>query len=371
MRGSVVALVGAQYGSEGKGAMAQHLADRFEVHVRTGAPNAGHTFYHENREWVARSVPVGWINSEALLVIGPGALIDLNLLIEEVMAIEEAGYGVATRLYVDKKAMVIDPTRHHQYEGGTTGRAHRMIGSTGEGVGPARMAKIARGTYPSDLGWAKINGVDEYRNALNSFCNVCDTEPLLNSWIDDGNSVLLEGTQGSALSLTHGEWPYVTSTDTNAASLAADAGISPRLIDDVILVARTFPIRVAGNSGPLKRETSFQELGVAPEFTTVTKKQRRIGQWDDELLAKAIRLNRPCRLAITFLDYAFPDAEGAAYWDDLPIAAARWIADLQNATGCPVSWVATGMKKNGDGIQVVDTNHVTALLASWPTTREA
>lgn len=343
-RGKVTALVGGQYGSEGKGVIARHIADDYAVHVRTGAPNAGHTFHHEGRNWVARSVPVGWVNPEASIVIGPGALIDAALLRAEVKEIEAAGYEIRGRLFIDGRAVLVDPVRHHAHEGGVDGVAHLLIGSTGEGVGPARMAKIARGTWPKDVPWAKCERVMDRPDLFEWVnCGVeFNTVTLVNDMIDTGHAVLLEGTQGSGLSLTYGPWPYVTSTDTNAASLAADAGIAPSLVTSTILVCRTFPIRVAGNSGPLPNETSFEEIGVEPETTTVTKKTRRIAEWDDEVVMDAIRVNRPNQIAITFADYIDPDARGAEIWSDLPDSVQRWLLDTEIRLGVEITMVSCG-----------------------------
>lgn len=303
--GKVVALVGAQAGSEGKGAVAAAIAGDYGVHIRTGGPNAGHTFYHEGRKWVARSIPCGWINPAAKIVIGPGAMIDVALLRKEAEEIEAAGYRIMDRLFVDENASLIDPIRHHTFEGGVSGDAHQLIGSTGEGVGPARMARVARRTFPSDIPWAKLDLVGDRRDLfkwLHTHSGF-DTVNLVNSWIDKGENVLLEGTQGSTLSLTHGPWPYCTSTDTNAGQLAVDAGISPSLVGMTILVVRTFPIRVAGNSGPMYRETTWEALGLEPEVTTVTKKVRRVGLYDGAQVERAVTLNRPAALVLTFADY--------------------------------------------------------------------
>lgn len=329
MKAEVAALVGAQYGSEGKGTIAYELANEYEVHIRTGAPNAGHTIRHEGRDWKMRSVPCGWVNPEALLVIGPGALVDAALLRAEVEAIEDAGYEVRHRLYVDSHATLIDPVRHHRFEGGVEGDAHEKIGSTGEGVGPARMARIARGTFnPASMGaWAKVDLVkDKHLEWLMGHAGF-DTAALVNDLIESGASVLLEGTQGSGLSLIHGPWPYVTSTDTNAAQMLVDAGISPRMLTKVILVARTYPIRVAGNSGPLYNETSWEDLGFPEERTTVTKKVRRVGEWDSDLFARAAMLNQPCDVALTFADYLWPEANTWESWNDVTTEVADWIDD--------------------------------------------
>lgn len=341
-RGKVTTLVGAQYGSEGKGVIAHHLADRFPVHVRTGGPNAGHTIKHEGRVWKMQTVPCGWTNPEAKLVIGAGALIDLKILAREVLEIEEAGYSVRDRIFVDSKAGVIN-NNHRGIEGGTAGEMHKKIGSTGEGVGIARMARIARRVS----GFAPLDTFDQFEQV---FHNGRDTVKLLDDALSTGRDVLLEGTQGSALSLVHGPWPFVTSHDTNAAQLFADAGLSPRDCGDVILVARTHPIRVAGNSGPLLGETSFETLGVPEERTTVTKKVRRIGAWDPGLLRRAIMLNRPTQLALTFLDYVFPEVAGETEGRDLSDEAIDYLQALEDDFGVTVRFAGTG----GDNLGVID-----------------
>lgn len=341
--GKVTALVGAQYGSEGKGTIAYHLADRYHVHVRTGAPNAGHTIRHNGIDFKMRSIPCGWVNEHATLIIGPGAFIDLDLLVEEVTSLENAGYSIRPRLYVDRKACVIDKLRHHEFEGGTRGYAHQKIGSTGEGVGPARMAKLARGTLPEPApAWSKIYQVGDYEEELAADgITVDDTSILVNTKINRLQNVLLEGTQGCGLSLVHGEWPYVTSADANAGSLCVDAGISPGMLTDVILVARTYPIRVAGNSGPLRGETSWESIGQPEERTTVTDKVRRVGRWDPLLVNRAIMLNRPCDVALTFFDYLHPDVRGRAQmvWESKAFDSLR---KFEAEIDAPIKYIGVG-----------------------------
>lgn len=333
----VLALVGAQYGSEGKGVIAAHLAPQFDVHVRTGGPNAGHTFMYEGRKYVARQLPVGWINPDAVLVIGAGAVIDPQLLEMEVQEVEAAGYEVRTRLYIDEHAHIIDHVRHAGLEGGVDGTAHSKIGSTGEGVGACRMARInRRSILPDDVAWAKAHTAAEVFGDQST-----DTVLLIHKRISAGQRVLLEGTQGSGLSITHGPWPYTTSHDTNAATLAADAGVPPNLVQ-TLLVARTLPIRVAGNSGPLKHELTWEQVGVEPERTTVTQKQRRIGVWDHELVQRAIMLNDPIGLALTFLDYWFPEDSQIEGWMGLSVEARQRIQDMERQLGLHVNLVSTG-----------------------------
>lgn len=322
--GKVTAVVGAQYGSEGKGNIVKAMAYQYDVHVRTGAPNAGHTIWYEGQQWKMRSVPCGWVNPSAKLIIGAGALIDIELLTDEVESLEAEGYSILDRLLIDRYAGIILPG-HQRYENGVDGEAHRRIGSTGEGVGPCRMAKIGRTTVDVPPFYEYLRACDTMKDPF----IICDTTRWLRSAWKVGQSILLEGTQGSGLSLTHGPWPYCTSNDTNAAQLCADAGIPPQHVTDVVLVARTFPIRVAGNSGPLYKETTFQELGVHPEQTTVTGKTRRIGQWDMGLLARAVVLNDPTEIALTFCDYLGDKAEAL-------------IEKIEAEFGVPVTMTAWG-----------------------------
>jgi hypothetical protein len=136
---------------------------------------------------------------------------------------------------------------------------------------------------------------------------------------DEGGTIMLEGTQGALLSLHHGMYPYVTSSDTNAAQLAADAGLPPSAVEHTHLVVRTHPIRVAGNSGPTGGDELQWDLfpGVTPERTTVTKNIRRIFTFSYADLQKAIMLNDPCGIWVTFGDYIDRDAQYRNDIDDL------------------------------------------------------
>jgi adenylosuccinate synthase len=147
----------------------------------------------------------------------------------------------------------------------------------------------------------------------------------------------------------------VTSHDTNAAQFAADAGIPPMLVTRVLLVARTYPIRVAGNSGPLKNELAWEEISrrvgkPVVERTTVTNKIRRVGEWDEELLDNAIALNRPTSIAITFMDYLSPQDESKTQWEDLSDTAKRFVRYVESRFRARVSLIGTG----GSNWNIVD-----------------
>lgn len=327
------AVVGAQAGSEGKGAVVAAIAGHYDVHVRTGGPNAGHTFYYNGNKVVARGLPCGWVNPKAKLVIGPGAVIDWGLLLEEIehVTVGLGCEGLADRVYIHPNAGVVT-AEQHRFEGGVEGQAHQRIGSTGEGVGMARVARISRRSL--------LRGA-EFTHVMAS--DVPEIAHLVRPYAyGEKDHILLEGTQGSKLSLTHGPWPYVTSADTNAAQLLADAGVPPGAFEETILVARTFPIRVAGNSGPLENETSWAKVGVPEEATTVTGKIRRVGVWNPEWVREAVRLNAPCALVVTFLDYIDPRVAGVIEWGDLTKKAQSWIAKAEAEVGVSVVAVGTG-----------------------------
>ena len=308
-RGKLTVLVGGQYGSEGKGAIAAHIADRYRCHIRVGSPNAGHTIYWRGEKHVMQSIPCGWINPDAVIIIGRGALLNMKQFMKELVHILTYYPNFLDRLIIDPEAGILDE-KFHIEEGGTEGEMHRRIGSTGEGVGPARIARLKRdkAEFRQFKDIAAEYGLEK--------CMIKNTPEHIAYLQDSGVNILIEGTQGSALSLLHSHYPYCTSIDTNAAGIISEVGIAPSRVTDVLMVCRTYPIRVAGNSGPMKNEITWDQLNdeitrkggnaINPEKTTVTKKVRRIAEWDDELFNQSCILNAPTQIALTFVDYVDP-----------------------------------------------------------------
>lgn len=334
MRGTAFALIGAQWGSEGKGVIAHLLADWFDAAVRVGGPNAGHSFFHDGKLYVARSIPCIWTNPDARLFIGAGAVVNPELLVKEWTALPDGVQGVN----IDPSAALIT----HEHEQRELETIRGAIGSTAEGVGEARVARMRRdgsAHLARDYDWP--TGVV-----------VRDVSLSVEHILEEGGLVMLEGTQGSGLSLYHGsQYPYATSTDTNASGLAAEAGVAPSDVGHVQLVARTFPIRVAGTSGPMGHELDwsyFVERGIVeqPEKTTVTKKQRRISEWYWPVVDKAVRLNRPCGIWLTFGDYVDPTARGGYA---ITPALRTWVNKIEARYDVPVLGVGTGPLLDDDG----------------------
>jgi len=337
-------VVGGQYGSEGKGAIAGHLTKpqhRPVVCVRIGGPNAGHTVLGNGPEgprtpWRLRTIPVAAVtNPGALLVIAAGSEIDLEVLNHEATLLEQYGYPVWERLYIDGQATMLE--KHH-IETETSVGIHGRIGSTGKGIGAARADRIMR--------TARI--WDDHANDTGA--QTANTSEILREALTEGDHVVIEGTQGYGLGLHTGHYPQCTSNDARAIDFLAMAGINPWAdwVGEfkIYLVARINPIRVAGNSGPLRDETTWEELGLEPELTTVTRKVRRVGMWDPELVRDAVLDNggpKHVSICLTMLDHAVPEA---ANWTgplpELPLAAQKWIRTVERDCGAPVAMVGTG-----------------------------
>jgi adenylosuccinate synthase len=343
MAGKLGILVGGSYGSEGKGVVAAHIAEEYDWAVRSGGPNAGHSFKYQGDKIVMQSIPCNWINMDSQLAIAAGGMVEPEKLFEEIEIISQYDPGIEERLYIDPQAVVLDETAQNA-EGGVGGSMHENIGSTGEGCGAVRIMKIARqqnlfGIPPATL----ARDCDD----LKPFLSTDPVSLLVNEALGDNRNVLLEGTQGSGLSLHHGPWPKCTSADTNAAQLLADVGIGPRAVTDVIVVFRTFPIRVAGNSGPMFNELTWEDISErlgrpVEERTTVTKKVRRIGDWDDSLFIQSIQLNTPTQIALTFVDYLAPEDEGKTSWDDLSHTTKSFVERIERMSNVPVTLLGTG-----------------------------
>src|SRR5690606_30399683 len=183
-RGHALAVVGAQYGSEGKGVIVNHIANRYRVHVRVGGPNAGHSFVHKGRIWKMQVIPCGWTNPEATLVLGRGMLMNPDILLRELEAIREVDPTIDDRLIIDTHTGVLDRSFHEE-EGGTEGELHQRIGSTGEGVGAARIARIRRDSSRFKLVKDIADGYGLQRYLREN------TPKLLQRYLDNGQNILL------------------------------------------------------------------------------------------------------------------------------------------------------------------------------------
>ncbi len=336
---SVWVVVGGQFGSEGKGKISAiiTLQEQIDLCIRCGGPNSGHSFQKQNGEMVLlRQLPTGFVRPQARLLIPPGGLVDLTVLRSE---IESLGLD-ADRVGVDRNAMVITKADRDNERRLALGD---RLSSTLCGVGSA-VARRALRTADVQLA-ADIAKEDAW---LKKF--ITDVSAEANSAVDHGKKVLVEGTQGSGLSLYHTlYYPKATSRDTNAAALLSEVGLSPRLVTNIVLVFRTFPIRVAGpQAGPLRDEITWEQLqqeSHSPislrEYTSVTRKVRRVGKFDLTQAQRAMLLNRPTELALNFVDYLNFNNRGIKEWDNLDSQTKRFTEDLE-ALGVAVRYIGTG-----------------------------
>ena len=292
----VTVVVGGQFGSEGKGKVAHWLAreQRVEYAVRVGGPNSGHTAVENGCPVVLQQLPTPVLTGGVVGVIPAGAYIDTSVLRAE---IEKVGLP-KEQLLIDANALVIDDSmRAEEREAGLID----AVASTGQGVGSAVARRTMRRpsvTFAGD------------RPELSCFVRT-DLHHILADALTRGERVLVEGTQGFGLSILHGGcYPYATSRDTTAAGALSEAGLSPTDVDWVALTLRAFPIRVSGNSGPLPLETSWEEVSRASgtdrdltEHTTVTGRPRRVARFDEDVVRRAMSVNRPHALFLNHVDY--------------------------------------------------------------------
>ncbi len=347
--GKVTAIIDMGLGSSGKGVVARYLqgTDKFDYAVRVGAPNAGHSLEFGGKLYKMQSIPCNWIDPDCALVIGAGGLINVKILAREIEEIKQVYPNILSRLFVDANCGILDQV-HADAEGhDTQGNLKSPIGSTAEGVGAARIARIQRDP-------AKFRLARDCQELRDLGVKIVDfAAGVLVDAIKNGKSVVLEGSQGTHLSLYHGQWPYVTSGDSSPACMLGEIGIPAQFLTEVVGVARTYPIRVAnptlveGTSGPLKNETSWEEISKkigreVQEMTTVTKRIRRVGEWDDELFGKSVILNAPTYVALTFADYLDAQDYGRTSYGELSQTAKDFITRVETEFGVKIGLVGTG-----------------------------
>lgn len=327
-------IVGGQYGSEGKGKVTSYLAlrDNVDIVVRCGGPNSGHTVDVNGQRYELRSLPSGFINPGTRLLLAAGCLINPEILLTE---IKSTGID-PRRVGVDRNAGIISPLEGEE-EGKL--RLRDRVGSTLSGTGMGVANRVLR---KPEFKLAKdIPELQEY---------LTDVSAEVNTAVDKGAEVLVEGTQGFGLSVYHSpHYPYATSRDTTASGFLSEVGISPRLVTDIVMAVRTYPIRVAGNSGPLENEITWEEVRQRSgyptdvrEFTTTTKKLRRVGLFDLELVQRAAIVNRPTQLALHGADYLSYFNKSVLSVHKLERDSMVFVQALERNLSVPVSFIGTG-----------------------------
>jgi adenylosuccinate synthase len=333
-------VVGGQFGSEGKGKVSAVIAqqENIDMCVRCGGPNSGHSFVNgRGQTIVLRQLPTGFINPRTRLLIPAGGIIDPNVLKQEIESLSLP----PERIGIDRNSFIIEERdRKQEQELGLRER----LSSTLCGVGAAQARRILRG---EDARLAK-DVVNVWPWMAQYITDVSDE---VNSGLDRGKSALIEGTQGFGLSLYHSNfYPRTTSRDTSAAGFLSEVGVSPMRVTDIVVVFRTFPIRVAGQqAGPLKEEITWEQLQKESgcpvslqERTTVTKSVRRVARFDWELARKAIQANRPTQLAVNGLDHLDYSNFELKQENLLTGNAKNFIRELEHLAGRLVGYLGVG-----------------------------
>jgi adenylosuccinate synthase len=357
---SLWVVVGGQFGSEGKGKVSAFITkqENIDICIRCGGPNSGHSFVDESGQTIVlRQLPTGYVRSKTRLLIPAGALIDLDVLRNEIEALRIP----PERIGVDPNCFIID-ARDRDTERAL--KLQERLSSTLCGVGSAVSRRVLRS---GDAKLAK-DVVDQYP-WLRELLVREGVSAELNAALDDGKKALIEGTQGFGLSLYHsGYYPYCTSRDTTAAGFLSEVGVSPLRVTEIVVVFRTFPIRVAGSqAGPLKDEIDWdtvrRESGYPHEIqerTSVTNKIRRVARFDWDVALSAVNVNRPTRLAVNGLDYLDYRNLGITVAHQLSSGARRFLDELRLRAQVPIQFLGVGTSLE----QIIDQGRASGAVSS-------
>lgn len=320
-----VVTVGGFYGDEGKGKIVAYLSikDNIDIAARGGVgPNAGHTFIQNGKEYKVRMLPSAVLNSNTRLLIGSGVLVEPTILLKEIKT-----FNTTDRTFVDFQCGIIE--KIHQDNDKNNEHLKKVIGTTGSGTGPANADRALR-----NIKLAK--DIPEIALYLEDVSN------SINHSIDNNEKVLIEGTQGTFLSLFHGTYPFVTSKDVTASAICSDVGVGPKKVDDVIIVFKSYVTRVG--EGPLNCEITSEQARDKNwlEFGSVTGRQRRSAPFDYDLAKKAIQINSATQIALTKLDVVYPQAKGIKDFSSLSQEAKDFVSNIESETGLPVTIIGTG-----------------------------
>jgi len=422
-----VAVIGAQWGDEGKGKVVDWLASRADVVVRyQGGHNAGHTLVVGNETYKLSLLPSGLVRGK-LGVIGNGVVIDPEALLAEIARVQAQGLKVsADTLRIADNAVLILPMHGALDRAREEARGDRKIGTTGRGIGPAYEDKVARRAIrvadlaePETLD-AKLDELLRHHNTLLAslgapvfekaavLARLLELAPSILQYAEPvwerldglrkaGKRILFEGAQAVMLDVDHGTYPYVTSSNTVAATAASGAGIGPQAVGFVLGIAKAYTTRVG--SGPFPTEL-HDDIGKGlgargHEFGTVTGRPRRCGWFDAAMVRQAVKVGGIQGLALTKLDVldglselkictgyrirgelvshlpAAPGAQaaaepiyetmegwsgssrGAKSWADLPAQAVKYVRRIEELTEAPVTLVSTSPERD-DTIMVRD-----------------
>ena len=379
MKGKVTVVLDSQAGSCGKGKFIGYLAGKTnpEVAINNFMSNAGHTcVLDDGTPIMTQHLPTSVVSSNTTLIIGPGAAITPKILFDEIIKYADL---IGNRQVVINPRAVAILDKHVKTE-----QEVLRSGSTFKGCGAAQADKVMRqailfGEWYKEWthNWAKADGIGDYdgytfeqvRHIIRHII-VDDTMDYINDTIDAGGDVIVEGSQGCDLDINYGlSYPNTTSRQCHAGQLVADCGISPRLVTDIIMIMRPYPIRIS-NTTNLKNEDGstlvtssgdydgseeitwdiVKDRCGAPadvqfgEMTTVTKKMRRVFEPNWNRLEYVTKLNRPTEIALNFAQYIDYNMLGKTDVSDITPKLWEFINIVEKVTGVPVTMIGTGAK---------------------------
>jgi len=321
-------LVGGGWGDEGKGKCITYLCyqDKPEIIARAGVgPNAGHSVEFNGEKYGLRMIPSGFVHTGARLLIGAGVLVDPGVFHHELDYLNK--YKVKGRTFADYRCAIIEEEHKEQDKG--SDHLYKKIGSTGTGCGPANRDRALR--------TIKLAGDIESMEGYTA-----DVPLEVNTALDEGRDVFIEGSQGFGLSLYYGTYPFVTSKDTTASSAAADIGVGPTRIDDVIVVFKSYITRVGEGPFPSEITQDAAEEMDIEEYGTVTGRRRRVGLFDMDLARESCMINGATQIALTCVDRLYPSCERVTEYSDLSGEVKKFVQEIQDETKVPVTIISTG-----------------------------
>lgn len=373
----VTVVLDSQAGSCGKGKFIGYLAkaDNADVAINNFMSNAGHTFVNNNGDKVmTQQLPTSLVNPNTSLIIGPGSAITPDILFDEMIKYSK---DIGSRKIIINPRAVVIKQKHRDTE-----EKILRSGSTFKGCGASQADKVMRQAELFGDFWERFKCGNTSANELGSYkiyarktveyleehITVMDTMMYVNDAIDNGKYVIVEGSQGCDLDINYGlPYPNTTSRQCHAGQLVADCGISPKLVDEIVMIMRPYPIRISNATNLTNKDGStlvassggydgseeitwdiVRERCGAPadiefgEMTTVTKKTRRVFEMNWERLKYVTKLNRPTMIALNFVQYIDWNALGCKKYADLPQKVKDFIAKVEDETGVPVKLIGTG-----------------------------
>lgn len=364
-RGRNLAVIGAQWGDEGKGKLVDLLCEPFDVVARfQGGHNAGHTVKFADRHYSLHLIPSGILHPEKLCILGNGMVIDPQALLDEMKKLRDLGVVIEDNLRISQSAHVILPYHGALDRAREQAAGEAKIGTTGRGIGPAYESKASRvGIRMGDLldeaalrekieiACAEKNPILSSIYGASAFDpkqlleeslrfgevlreRITDTTVLINEAIRAGRSVMFEGAQGTLLDIDHGTYPFVTSSSCVVGGISTGLGVAPKHIHEVLAVAKAYTTRVG--SGPMPTElhdaTGEHLRKRGNEFGTTTGRPRRTGWLDLPVLRTAVMLNGIDRIALTKLD-VFDDFEEISVCTSYEAGGREWKTFPEFAAG--------------------------------------